>query len=320
MLQASRDPILYDHPMSFCGHYYPLGFPLSIETNSEEILAAALESWSYFPRRFDTPSLRLRVGVTESANRELPKPVVRAQGHLISFVGSAEAFSIGDLETGFGYSWVSPFIVQHRDILRYHYLDNVVLSMIDSLHVSTIHAACVSLDGHGVLLCGQSGAGKSTLAYACAKSGWQYVSDDATSLVKGRTDRVVIGNPHRLRLRPDAGLIFPEFHDRLVKARANGKLSIEIATAKEPQIDRLLECQIQHIVFLDRAQGTKAVLSPYPRERALKEMSAVICYGSPEHRAARIAHYRNLLEVPVVQMQYEDLDEAVQCLSAMVRN
>jgi hypothetical protein len=320
VLQANCDPILYDHPMPFRGRYYPLGFPLTIETNSEEILSIALETWAPFSQRFETPDLRLRIGVTESDSRNLPKPVVRGQGHLISFVGDADNFSVGDFESGFGYAWFSPFLVQNRDILRYNYLDSLALTLIDAMHVSTIHAACVALDGSGVLFCGPSGAGKSTLAYACARKGWQYLTDDASALVKGRTDRVVIGNPHRLRLRPDAGLIFPEFHDRLVTGRANGKMSIEIATAKEPQIDRLPECRIEQVVFLARAQGAKASLRPYPRERALEELSAVIAFGRPEQRKARISHYRNLLEVPVFQMHYEDLEEAVNCLAVAVRN
>jgi hypothetical protein len=239
---------------------------------------------------------------------------------LISFIGDAETFSIGDLDAGFGYAWLSPFVVQNREILRYHYLDSLVLTLIDSLHVSTVHAACVALNGCGVLLCGPSGAGKSTLAYACARSGWEYVSDDSSSLLKGRKDRFAIGNPQRLRLRPNAGLIFPEFYDRLVKARANGKLSMEIETANEPQIDRLYGCPIHHVVFLDRAVGAEATLCPYPKDRALEELSAVICYGRPEARSARIADYRNLLEVPVVQMRYDDLEEAIDCLAEMVLN
>jgi hypothetical protein len=320
VLEASRDPILYDQPMLFSGHFYPMGFPLKIETNSVDILAAAQESWSAFPQQFQTAELHLRVGVTESTSTELPKPVVRGQGHLISFIGNAEVFSVGDLDTGFGYAWFTPYMVQSRDLLRYHYLDALVLTFIDTLHVSTVHGACVALDGRGILLCGHSGAGKSTLAYACSRKGWQYVSDDASSLVRGQTDRVVIGNPHRLRLRPDTGLIFPEFHDRLVRARGNGKLSIEIATTDEPQIDRLFNCPIHHVVFLDRSLGARATLRPYPKDEALKELSAVICYGRPEHREARIADFRNLLELPVLQMEYDELEEAVSCLTAMVRN
>jgi hypothetical protein len=264
--------------------------------------------------------MRMRVGVTNGEDKGFPKPSVRAQGNLISFVGDAENFSVGDLDTGFGYAWLTSGVVHNRELLRFHYLESTVLTMIDSLHVSTIHAACVALNGRGVLLCGASGAGKSTLAYACAKNGWQYVSDDASSLVKDRTDRLLIGNPHRLRLRPDAGLIFPEFYDRLVTARASGKPTIEVVTAHESQIQRLSECKIHHVVFLDRVEDATATLSPYPKDRALRDLAAIICYGPPEHREARIAQYRNLLEVPVYRMRYEGLEEAVDCLANIVRS
>jgi hypothetical protein len=305
--------------MPLCGYYYPLGFPLSIATNSEDILAAAGDSWSAFSQRFGRPPLHLRVGVTEGGNKEFPKPSVRGQRHMISFIGDSENFSIADLDTGFAYCWLNTAVAQDRALLRYHYLDSVVLTLIDSMYVCTVHAACVALDGQGVLLCGASGAGKSTLAYACARDGWQYVSDDASSLVKGRMDRMVIGNPHRLRLRPDAALIFPELHDRLVTPRANGKVSIEIDMTAERQIDRLCECQIRYIVFLDRTAGATASLTSYPKDQALNEMASVICYGSPEHRETRISHYKNLLEVPVMQMRYESLEDAVDCLTGMVR-
>jgi HPr Serine kinase C-terminal domain len=306
--------------MPYQGRYYPLGFPLLIETDSEEILSAAHESWASFPRCFETPELHLRVGVTESDCGTLTTPKVRAQGHLISFIGDAENFSVGDLDAGFGYAWLTPHLVRNRAFLRYNYLDSLALTLLDAIHVSTIHAACVALEGSGVLFCGASGAGKSTLAYACARKGWQYVSDDASALVKGRSDRLVIGNPHRLRLRPDAGLIFPEFRNRFSTERVNGKVSLEIATANEPQIDRLIQCRIEHVVFLDRTPGATAILCPYPRDRALQELSSVICYGRTEQREARVSHYRNLLQVPVCQMRYQDLEEAVDCLAAMVRN
>jgi hypothetical protein len=305
--------------MPFRGEFYPMGFPLSIATNCEPVLAAAQESWSSFSHRYDTPALRFRVGVTGGGEKSFPKPTVRAQGDLISFIGDAENYSIADLRSGFAYAWLNATVVQNRAMARYHYLDSVALTMIDALHVCTVHAACVALDGRGVLLCGLSGAGKSTLAYACATRGWQYVSDDASSLLKGRMDRVVIGNPQRLRLRPDAGLIFPEFHDRLVTARANGKVSIEISTQDEPQIDRLPECEIHHVVFLDRAVDVRATLSPYPRDEALGQLASVISFGSPEDRRTRVEHYRNLLEVPVVRLRYDGLEEAVERLRAMVR-
>lgn len=48
-----------------------------------------------------------------------------------------------------------------------------------------LHAAGVSWNGHGFLLAGNSGCGKTTLTCALARSGWQYLSDDAVLLRRG---------------------------------------------------------------------------------------------------------------------------------------
>lgn len=280
-----------------------------------------------FSERFDTGAISLRVGVRGGDKGPPPQPTFRAQGNLLSFIGDAENFSIGDMSTGFGFCWLSPAVAQNRAFARYHYLDSLTLSLIDARYVCTLHAACVELDGRGVLLCGASFSGKSTLAYACARRGWGYVTDDAARILRdtrqreaGRhSGRIVIGNPHLLRLRPDAGRFFPEFQDRLATERVNGKMAVEIATGKESQIKRILECEIHHVVFLDRAEGAKANLFLFRREQALTEMAMPITLGTAEDRAARLSHYRHLLEAPVMRMEYSDLDEAVDCLENLVR-
>jgi hypothetical protein len=146
------------------------------------------------------------------------------------------------------------------------------------------------------------------------------VSDDASRFLKNGKNRIVIGNPHLLRLRPDAGRFFPEFRHRQVIERANGKPAREIATAQERQIKREPQCEIHHIVFLDRKEDGHADIFPFPKERALAEMATAIAFGTPEFRRARMAHYRNLLKLPVMRIEYSDLDEAVDCLENIVRS
>lgn len=48
----------------------------------------------------------------------------------------------------------------------------------------TLHASCVAIGGHAVLLSGPSGAGKSDLALRLIDRGAQLVSDDYTLLVR----------------------------------------------------------------------------------------------------------------------------------------
>ena len=45
-----------------------------------------------------------------------------------------------------------------------------------------VHASCVALDGHAVLIIGASGSGKSTLALELMALGADLVSDDSTEL------------------------------------------------------------------------------------------------------------------------------------------
>lgn len=50
-----------------------------------------------------------------------------------------------------------------------------------------IHASCVEIDGHGVLICGGSGSGKTSLLVEMVARGAKFVADDAVSIfVKGR--------------------------------------------------------------------------------------------------------------------------------------
>jgi len=297
-----------------------LGFRLSIETNSKDILLAAEESWGSFQELFHSNPIRLRIAVSDEGKMGLPVPSVKAQGNLISFIGDAENFCIGDLHGGFGFCWVTPTVADHREFLRYHYLDALVLTLIDALYVSTIHAACVALDGRGVLLCGESTAGKSSFAYACARQGWEYLCDDASALVRNRSDRTVVGNPYRLRLRPDAGQLFPEIQGRLTRERPNGKMSIELSTASDLSIRLAASCQIHGVIFLDRTERETAALMPVAKDRALDQLAEAIPFGSAQDRENRVMDYRNLLDVPTYKIRYSDLDGAVGCLASMMRS
>jgi hypothetical protein len=319
-MQPLYDPVLFHHPFTLHKTFYPLGFPLVLETNSEALLAAAEESWSPFQKRFSTPPLTLRIGVSEDFGRHAKViPTVRAQRDLIAFVGDAENFLMADLAGGTAFGWVTPAVAQAANFFRYHYLEALVLTLIDTLHVAPMHGACVALDGKGVMLCGDSEAGKSSLAYACARRGWEYVSDDATCLLQDRTDRTVIGNPHRLRLRPDAGQLFPELAHRLAAPRANGKMSIEISTANQACIRPIAECRVHFVVYLRRQAGARASLAPFSKEEALADFGKTMALSSPERRAVRLAQFRRLLEVPVSVIQYSGLEDAVSTLAAMVR-
>ena len=100
----------------------------------------------------------------------------------------------------------------------------------------------------GLLLCGASGAGKSTLAYACARTGFTYTTDDASYVVWNVKRASIRGNAHQVRFRPSALSLFTELEGRELTPRTEGKPSIEVRTAELPYIATAVEAAVDAVL------------------------------------------------------------------------
>src|SRR5882724_7552420 len=125
----------------------------------------------------------------------------------------------GLFKEAYAFGWVTPAVAADHPVLRYRFLSTAMLTMVAQLALAPLHCALVARNGRGVALFGDSFAGKSTLAYACARVGWTFLSDDGTHLLRNSSDRYAIGDPYAMRFREDAKFLFPELADRLVFAR-----------------------------------------------------------------------------------------------------
>jgi hypothetical protein len=315
----TQDPTLWDFELPLRAVYHPLGFSLELLTNSRAILAAAQQSWGNHRQHFHERPARLCVGVLEGDVKEMPPtPVVRGRSHLLTTTADAENFAVCDLREGFAYCWLNRTAAENTAYVRYHFLEANGLTLLEYLYTTPLHAACVEFNGRGVLLCGDSGAGKSSLAFACARRGWTFLSDDASSLVRKRKGRMVIGNPYQMRFRESAIELFPELKQRPVTTRATGKLAIELKTDTLDGITTGFETEVDHVVFLDRRPSGPPWLSTYPKAEARKWLEYVICYGEEEVREAQRASVGQLLAAEVLELHYSDLEWAVDRLEAMV--
>jgi hypothetical protein len=319
-LQSDHDPIGCDFKLPLKSLFHPLGFPVEIATNCMEVLAAANQNWKLFHEGFVVPPVQLRIAVSkEHTNRCPPPPTCRGQRNLVMFVASAHDFAVCDLSTGFASCWLAESTVGSGAYVRYHFLDAMALLLIEALYLTPIHAACVSREGRGLLLCGESGAGKSSLSYACARRGWTFISDDASFLVRGGKGNVIVGNPYHLHFRESATELFAELKSHDLTARINGEIAIELATANLPQMSTALQSPVDFLIFLNRLPSGPPSLRPFPKERASAVLEQVICYGEQQVRDAQKSALRDLLCAPVLELQYSDLDSAVDCLEALVR-
>jgi len=319
IVPTESDPVLANAVLPLRALYYPLGFPLEIITNSPTVLEAAQGSWGLFQPKFPTPPFTLRLGVTENTLESPglpPAPTHRIKKNLLSSIADAHNFVICDLNAGFSFGWITQQTVESELYLRYHFLEAAALSMIGALRAVPLHAACVALLGHGMLLCGDSGAGKSSLAFAGARSGWTFVSDDASYLPFERRDRLVVGNCHQVRLRDSGALLFPELKGRPITPRAAGKPSIEIPTADLPELLTADSATVQSVIFLNRNDANIPELLPFDKETALSWF-----HQSPlktkESYSVREAAIRHLLDVEIFELRYTDLNWAVERLQAL---
>lgn len=222
-----------------------------------------MESWAGSVCMFPSEPLEIRV-IVQPAGGRAGDPVFRSQGRLLSIVSDSANFGMADLDAGFGYVVVSEETVRDRRHFRWFFLEALAYTMLAQQRVTPLHAACVERSGYGVLLCGSSGAGKSTLAFACARAGWTYTSDDASLLVNDGTYRTVVGRSDAVRLRRDAPRQFDCLAGHAAQIHPNGKPTIELSLVEFEEVRTSARCQVDAVVLLER--GRKAELAATPPE------------------------------------------------------
>jgi hypothetical protein len=303
--------------------FYPLGFPTELRTNSVEVLSIAGELWALFDKRFDTEPIRVDVHVVEGSTDACPQaPEFRMMLPLLISCADVDNYMVADLARRMTQMTVSRAAVNHRGYLGYFFLTSGAMSHIATHFTTPVHGGCVSLDGRGVLLCGDSGAGKSSLSYAFAKAGWTYVTDDGAFLLNHAHQegggRLVLGNCHQVRFRPSAAQLFPEIEGFAVTPRAAGKPSIEMPTAAIKGMICAPTAEVDHLVFLNRHGTRESELKTYHKDVARRFLQQTL-YGLKDTRAAQHEAIERLLTAEIYELCYRDLTWAVDRLETLVR-
>lgn len=319
----TADLMLGDLPRPCRAVFYPFGFELHFETNSEVALQSAASCFGEWSQRFYERPFELRCLVIpgESDTVEpIPPFLHRIQHHLLIGVANRDNFYCCDVSSGFAFVCISLRAGADPEFLRVP-IENALSALLWTSHVVAIHSACVTLAGRGVLLAGDSGAGKSSLAYACARRGWTFVSDDTSLLLKHGNSSTVVGNPYKFRFRETAGNLFPEFRGYKESRRAYGKPTIEIETGALTGISRASESSADYIVFLNRALGREgqAEFVPVCREETLRRLFTGNWPSDLPARQEDWVALQRLGNVPAFELRYRELDGAVNALEHLVK-
>lgn len=320
-LAAPQDALLSNMELPLRRTFYPLGFAVDIITNKPIVLEAAEESFGHASFSRTSQPLQVRIGVSEGGSSECPaEPIRRQYNHLYSLVADVHNQALLDLEVCTGFAWLKAATVANKQYFRYNFLEKAVYLLLGSSVVTDLHAACVSKNGKGILLCGDSGAGKSTLSYACARAGWIYTSDDTSYLINRASSDLprIIGHSHRVRFRPAAKTLFQELKNYNVMPRLEGKPSIEIPVSELPGVLTTSEAEVHSIVYLNRRSSRTGVLVPLPKGTATQRMRSEL-YSAGEIRAKHEKILEVFSNVPTYELLYCDLIHAIEQLDILAQ-
>lgn len=314
----AKDSLFCDMDLPFSETFYPLGFAIEILTNERAVLKAAAESFGHRRLRHGSTTLMIRIGVTAGGSEVVPpEPTRREFNHLYSLFSDQGNQAILDLKTGTNFIWIHHSALRDLSYFRNNFLEKVVYLLLGSSVVTDLHAACVSKGGKGILLCGDSGAGKSTLAYACARAGWTYTSDDTSYLINGSAVPKVIGHSHRLRFRPAAKALFPELAGFEISPRMEGKPSIEVSASRLPGLATASEARIHAVVYLKRHPVGKVSLLRLPEGSASERLRKEL-YSAGDIRAMHEKMLDRLSSVPTYELHYSDFRRGIDQLNLMI--
>ena len=317
--KASRPSaaLLCDMDLPLRRTFYPLGFAVEIISNHTGVLEAANESFGHRRLRHGGSALEVRIGISDGGGSDCPpEPKRREYNHLYSLVADAENQALLDLKTHISFVWLDTSALSNKLYFRYNFLEKVVYLLLGASVVTDIHAACVSKNGKGILLCGDSGAGKSTLALACALAGWTYISDDTSYLINDSEIPRVIGHSHRMRFRPTAKALFSELAGRNVTPRMEGKPSVEVPVSEFPQIVTASETRVHAVVYLNRHPSASGRLVKLPAGTATERTREEL-YSAGEIRAKHERILEVLSGIPTFALHYCEFDQAIQQLDSL---
>ncbi|MBV8845971.1 MAG: hypothetical protein JO307_24440 [Bryobacterales bacterium] len=288
---------------------FPLGYPVRIATESPEVLNEAAALWGSWPPLFDVAHIEITATIR-------PGPPPRSKPAFSSTSGSLFFYADESNYAEFDPRERKGCVNCTADALgtalfRHHLLEALVLTALDAIFFTPLHAACVSRAGAGVLLCGDSGAGKSSLAYACARRGLTLVSDDAVHLASGCA-RIGVGASTTIRLRPPARKLFPSLAELPAQTAPNGKQAIDI-DASAHGLKTMRSAVIGQCVFLRRRPGPVARLH-FDKDAAVEYF---LKYLRPRDTTRAEHHLCSVIDSPLL-LEYEHADDAAHAIENLI--
>jgi len=305
------DPLFWGAPLIFRKKFKPLGATVCIASNSEKVLEAAEESFGFYGTVENSAAvdftLNLCVDPLHRQKSPFPPASFRALGHLFHISCGNSSFAVADLESGSAIGFVAAEIVQDRSFFRNTFLECLFYVLAVHFRFTPVHAAGVVFNQQGILIWGEPGAGKSTLAYACARAGFQLVSDDVVHLEIDPASNQLMGwgRPWQIRLLPDAKTLFPELGQEEPRLRSDHQWYLEIDLAKRMPESLLVSCRPSILLFLRRGPNAGSRIESLDSEQALNLMKKDIYLTEQSVLQRHYLTLQHLVHSKIYRLYYE---------------
>jgi hypothetical protein len=187
------DPFGERLPLLTRGPLQLLGGRFHFESNSQELLRLVDSAYAGLPNhRLVSPAPQFNVRLLLSSKsppshrrRSEPPPMAMFCGPgLLGGAANSSNLVILSQSQHAGLVVLAPQMLKFPYHSRYEFLEFAVFSLASrTQRLASLHAACVSRAGRGLLLMGPSGSGKSTVTMLCSLRGFDFVSEDSVFVV-----------------------------------------------------------------------------------------------------------------------------------------
>lgn len=211
MSAAARDPFGEETEAQLHTRASVLGGDFDIRTSAPKLLELALDAFGGLPKqRLERRPPRFTVQLVLNDRRRTwargaapPAPAFSSGAGLLSATIDAGNFALMDPRMSRALISVSQAMLEQPYYPRYELIELACLTLAARVQrLAPLHAACVGVNGNGVLLIGGSGTGKSTLCLQALASGMQLLSEDSAFVAP--TSLHVTGVANYLHLTRDA--------------------------------------------------------------------------------------------------------------------
>jgi hypothetical protein len=296
-----------------CDDYMAAGTLCRFSTNSEDLLAAARDSFLPVDLASVAVDLSIRFWVDHSdrAQPPWPNPYVRGLDHLVFAGFNAGSSFVADLSQRRVIGRFSPAMAADANYWKTVIFPMLLTIIAATVGIAELHCACVARGDDGLLLAGPSGSGKSTLALALAQIGFSFLSDDRTFCWLENDEVRASGLLTRLKLRCEAVDWFPGLRNELPIPAPATQPDFWFDPEQCSGVKRARQCLPTRVIFLERKATSEFRLSPLASTEALERLNTGLMPELPDASVKRLKTVEKVARAPGWLLQYGGKPQAV---------